>query len=100
MMIWSCTQMNYSKYYPIYASGSTPYQLTDKKPLPYSEQTRSVGTGDKGSRLCGSGRSIRSVCCLMAEILPHEDNDSYCKYFRPFAEKYHLKGALQGMGHP
>ena len=32
------TQMNYSKYYNIYASGSTPYQLTDKKPLPYSEQ--------------------------------------------------------------
>ena len=32
------TQMNYSKYYHIYASGSTPYQLTDKKPLPYSEQ--------------------------------------------------------------
>lgn len=32
------TQMNYSKYHPIYASGSTPYQLTDKKPLPYSEQ--------------------------------------------------------------
>ena len=32
------TQMNYSKYYPTYASGSTPYQLTDKKPLPYSEQ--------------------------------------------------------------
>ena len=32
------TQMNYSKYYPIYASGSTPYQLTDKKPLPYSGQ--------------------------------------------------------------
>ena len=32
------TQRNYSKYYPIYASGSTPYPLTDKKPLPYSEQ--------------------------------------------------------------
>ena len=32
------TQMNYSKYYHIYASGGTPYQLTDKKPLPYSEQ--------------------------------------------------------------
>lgn len=32
------TQMNYSRHYPIYASGSTPYQLTDKKPLPYSEQ--------------------------------------------------------------
>ena len=30
------TQMNYSKYHPIYASGSTPYQLTDKNPLPIS----------------------------------------------------------------
>ena len=34
------TQMNYSKYYHIYASGGTPYQLTDKKPLPYSEQIK------------------------------------------------------------
>ena len=32
------TQMNYSRHYHICASGSTPYQLTDKKPLPYSEQ--------------------------------------------------------------
>ena len=32
------TQMNLSKHYHIYASGSTPYQLTDKKPRPYSEQ--------------------------------------------------------------
>ena len=32
------TQMNYSRHYHIYASGSTPYQLTNKKPLPYSEQ--------------------------------------------------------------
>ena len=31
------TQMNYSRHYHIYASGSTPYQLTDKKPLPYNE---------------------------------------------------------------
>ena len=31
------TQMNYSRHYPIYASGSTPYQLTDKKPLPVAE---------------------------------------------------------------
>lgn len=31
------TQMNYSRHYPIYASGSTPYQLTDKKPLPVVE---------------------------------------------------------------
>ena len=32
------TQMNYSKYYHVYASGGTPYQLADKKTLPYHEQ--------------------------------------------------------------
>ena len=26
------TQMNYSRYYSLYAAGKTPYQLTDKKP--------------------------------------------------------------------
>lgn len=36
------TQMNYSKYYPIYASGSTPYQLTDKKPLPFMGEAQMV----------------------------------------------------------
>ena len=30
----------------------------------------------------------------------YEDNDSYRKYFRPFAEKYHFKGAFAGMMHP
>ena len=29
----------------------------------------------------------------------YEDNDSYRKYFRPFAEKYHFKGAFAGMMH-
>ena len=32
------TQMNFSKYYGMYASGKTPYILTEKKPLPYPEQ--------------------------------------------------------------
>ena len=36
----------------------------------------------------------------MAEIFYYEDNDSYRKYFRPFAEKYHFKGAFAGMMHP
>ena len=29
----------------------------------------------------------------------YEDNDSYRKYFGPFAEKYHFKGAFAGMMH-
>ena len=36
------TQMNYSKYYHIYASGGTPYQLADKKPLPYKERVKQL----------------------------------------------------------
>ena len=32
------TQMNYQQYYSLYASGRTPYELTNQKPLPYSEQ--------------------------------------------------------------
>ena len=45
------TQRNYSKYYPIYASGSTPYPLTDKKPLPYSEQICLLYTSDAADEL-------------------------------------------------
>ena len=43
------TQMNYSRHYHIYASGSTPYQLTDKKPLPYSEQIDRLVQEDRKS---------------------------------------------------
>ena len=32
------TQMNYSQYYGVYATGGTAVKLTDKKPLPYEEQ--------------------------------------------------------------
>ena len=29
----------------------------------------------------------------------YEDNESYRKYFKPFADKYHFKGAFDGMHH-
>ena len=32
------TQMNYQQYYSVYASGRTPYALSEKKPLSYQEQ--------------------------------------------------------------
>ena len=34
------TQMNYSQYYGVYATGGTAVKLTDKKPLPYEERER------------------------------------------------------------
>ena len=93
------TQMNYSKYYPIYASGSTPYQLTDKKPLPYSEQIdRLVQEIKEADCVVVGGAS--GLSAAGGGDFYYEDNDSYRKYFRPFAEKYHFKGAFAGMGHP
>lgn len=52
------TQMNYSKYYHIYASGSTPYQLTDQKPLPVAEIFTTRTTTPTGNT---SGLLLRST---------------------------------------
>ena len=93
------TQMNYSKYYSVYAAGRTPYPLADKKPLPYSQQIQQlvqqiaeadcvVVGGASGLSAAGGGDFY------------YEDNASYRKYFGPFAEKYHFKGAFAGMMHP
>ena len=93
------TQRNYSKYYPIYASGSTPYPLTDKKPLPYSEQIQRLVQEVKDADCVVVG-GASGLSAAGGGDFYYEDNDSYRKYFRPFAEKYHFKGAFAGMMHP
>ena len=93
------TQMNYSRHYHIYASGSTPYQLTDKKPLPYGEQIhRLVQEVKEADCVVVGGAS--GLSAAGGGDFYYEDNDSYRKYFRSFAEKYHFKGAFAGMMHP
>ena len=90
------TQMNYQRYYGLYASGRIPYELTDKKPQSYKEQI---------SRLV---QEIRDADCVVvggASGLSaagggdfyYEDNASYRKYFGKYAEKYGFKGAFDGM---
>lgn len=77
------TQMNYSKYYHIYASGSTPYQLTDQKPLLYSEQVnRLVQEVKEADCVVVGGAS--GLSAAGGGDFYYEDNDSYRKYFRPF----------------
>lgn len=92
------TQMNYSRYYSVYASGSTPYQLTDKKPLPYSEQIKRLVQEVKEADCVVVG-GASGLSAAGGGDFYYEDNDSYRKYFRPFAEKYHFKGAFAGMMH-
>ena len=80
------TPMNYSRHYPIYASGSTPYQLTDKKPLPYSEKIhRLVQEVKEADCVVVGGAS--GLSAAGGGTFVHEDNDSYGRYFRPFDEE-------------
>ena len=36
------TQLNYSRYYGVYAAGKTPYELADKKALTYEKQIEAL----------------------------------------------------------
>ena len=90
------TQMNYQKYYSVYASGRTPYELTDKKPLPYPEplkwMVREIQEAD-----CILVGGASGLSAAGGGDFYYEDNASFRKYFGKFAEKYHFKGAFDGM---
>ena len=92
------TQMNYSRYYHVYASGGSPYKMSDRPALPYDQQI---------AQLAGAIREADCVVVGGASGLSaagggdfyYDDTPSYRKYFGKFAEKYHFKGAFAGMGH-
>ena len=93
------TQMNFSKYYGMYASGKTPYILTEKKPLPYPEQiSRLVRELNEAECIVVGGAS--GLSAAGGGDFYYEDNASYRKYFWKFAEKYGFQGAFAGMQYP
>ena len=90
------TQMNYSRYYGVYAAGKTPYELTDKKTLPYEKQIEAllqeleeadcvVVGGASGLSAAGGGDFY------------YGNMPSFQKYFGKFAKKYGFAGAFAGM---
>ena len=92
------TQMNYSRYYSIYAAGRTPYELTDKPALPYDQQiARLVQAIREADCVVVGGAS--GLSAAGGGDFYYEDNASYRKYFGKYAEKYHFKGAFAGMMH-
>lgn len=93
------TQMNYSRYYPVYAAGRTPYQLSDRPPLPYSEQIDLLVEKIRGAD-CVLVGGASGLSAAGGGDFYYEDNASYRRYFGKYAEKYHFKGAFAGMMHP
>lgn len=93
------TQMNYSQYYGVYASGSTPIKLTDKQPWPYEEQIKifaeQVKQADHVIVGGASGLSAAGGGDFYYAATP-----SYQKAFHRFYDRYHFKGAFAGMRHP
>ena len=90
------TQMNYSKYYSLYAAGKTPYVLSEKPPLSYEEQIdRFVNEIEEAQCVLVGGAS--GLSAAGGGDFYYEDNASYRKYFGKYAKKYHFKGAFDGM---
>lgn len=90
------TQMNYSRYYSLYAFGKTPYTLSENPKLSYEDQiaclVREIKEAD-----CVLVGGASGLSAAGGGDFYYEDNDSYRKYFGKFAEKYHFKGAFDGM---
>ncbi|MDO4281555.1 MAG: NAD-dependent protein deacetylase, partial [Peptococcaceae bacterium] len=92
------TQRNYHRHYGLYAAGETPYELSDKNLLSYSEQlTRLVQEIADADCVVVGGAS--GLSAAGGGDFYYEDNASFRKYFGKFAERYHFKGAFNGMMH-
>ena len=90
------TQMNYSKYYGLYASGKTPYRLSEKEPQPYEQQIEAL-LAEIESAECIVAGGASGLSAAGGGDFYYEDNESYRRYFGKYAEKYHFKGAFDGM---
>lgn len=92
------TQMNYSQYYGVYASGKTPVKLTTKAPRPYDEQVELFAQKIKAAdHIIIGGAS--GLSAAGGGDFYYTDSPSYKKYFAKFYEKYGFKGVFAGMQH-
>lgn len=92
------TQMNFSRYYSVYASGQTPYQLSEKAKLPYEAQIQNFAKQVQEAECIIVG-GASGLSAAGGGDFYYENNDSYKKYFGKFAEKYGFNGAFDGMMH-
>ena len=84
------TQMNYSRYYSVYAQGGTPYRLSHKVKPSYREQIESFAHKVEAADCILVG-GASGLSASGGGDFYYSDNDSYRKHFGPFAEKYGFK---------
>lgn len=89
------TQMNYSRYYGMYMAGKSPYKNSNKV-IPYKEQIHIFAKQIQNAECIIVG-GASGLSASGGGNFYYEDNESYRKYFKPFADKYHFKGAFAGM---
>lgn len=90
------TQMNYSKYYGLYAAGRTPYRLSEREPQPYEQQIEALLAEIEAAECIVVG-GASGLSAAGGGDFYYENNESYRRYFGKYAEKYHFKGAFDGM---
>ena len=90
------TQLNYSRYYSVYAQGGTPYRLSHTMKPSYEEQIENFAHKVEAADCILVG-GASGLSASGGGDFYYSDNDSYRKYFGPFAEKHGFKGAFDGM---
>lgn len=89
------TQMNYSRYYGVYANGSTPVKLTEKQPLPYDEQIQLFAQKIKeADHIIVGGAS--GLSAVGGGDFYYTDSASYKKALQNFMKSMDLSVPLQG----
>lgn len=90
------TQMNYSRYYRVYAAGKTPYVLSKMPPMPYEQQiARLVQEVEAADCIVVGGAS--GLSAAGGGDFYYDDTPSFRQYFGKYAKKFGFRGAFSGM---
>ena len=82
-------------YQAVYRNGSTPYELSRRKPAPYEQDIETfVRMIEEADCVLVGGAS--GLSAAGGGDFYYEDNATYRKHFGKFAERYGFKGAFEG----
>ncbi|MDO5294519.1 MAG: NAD-dependent protein deacetylase [bacterium] len=93
------TQMNYSRYYSLYAAGKTAVKLSNRPARPYEEQIKEFAKKVKEAEVIIVG-AASGLSAAGGGDFYYEGTESFYKYFGKFAKKYGFEGAFRGVTYP